>query len=149
MPEVSIDPPQVVSDFIASLPVTIKDTVLMLVWVYVVRLYIRRGANLESEINDLLQRSGRTFGFGMLLCTVAAIDHILSTSVSNAEAREETLRDIAQTDPSFQQAALQAPLNKRHFDAAWHRWSVLRTDALAPEKLQDFERRLRTTPPRK
>src|SRR4051812_12686663 len=114
-------PPQIVFSFLKSLPPTIKDTVLVIVWVYVARQPIKSVAELEVDMNDLLLKSGRTFGFGALLCTVAAIDHILSTSVATAETREATLREIAQSDPSFQTLALQAPLNTRHFDAAWER----------------------------
>jgi hypothetical protein len=54
MIEGPIDPPQIVSNFIASLPATIKDIVLVLVWVYVVRLDIKRVADLEPEIGDRL-----------------------------------------------------------------------------------------------
>ena len=65
-----------------------------------------------------LLESGRTFGFGMLLSTVAALDHILNTAVSNAI-----------TPSAVEYAAL------RDFV---RRWISLRKGSLAPERLQDF-----------
>jgi hypothetical protein len=138
------DPSQVVSDFIASLPSTIRNTVLTLVHVYVVRLPVTGDTNFETEIHDLLLRSGRTFGFGALLCVVAALDHILSTSIATRQAREETLADLGRTTPAFEKMALQAPLNSRHFAAAWRDWTALRNGALAPENLALFEKIIRT-----
>jgi hypothetical protein len=140
------DPPHIVCDFISSLPVTIKPLIVPLIWIYAVRLLMKRDQDIEAEIRDLLLRSGRTFGFGMLLCTVAAIDHILNTAVTNATEREDVLKELAPSNPYFQQAALQAPLNTRHFDAAWKQWTSLRSGPLAPEMIQDYERRLRTAP---
>lgn len=149
MTEQANEPPQIVCDFLSSLPTTIRGVVSSLVWIYAVRLLIKRDHDTEGEIRDLLLNSGPTFGFGMLLCTVASLDHILNTAVSNATMREETLQELARENPAFQQYALQAPLNTRHFEGAWKQWISLRSGPLAPERLQDFERKMRTTPPTK
>jgi hypothetical protein len=132
-------PPQIVADFIASLPLTIRKTVSSLLWRYVVRKDVTPETDCESEIQGLLLNSGRTFRFGALLCVVAALDHNLRTAVTMRSAREAVLTDLAREDGAFQELALQAPLNSRHFDAAWRRWAALRNGPLAPEALAHFE----------
>jgi hypothetical protein len=120
-----------------------------LVWSYVVRLMIGRNQDLEGEIKNLLLESSRAFQFGMLLCTVAALDHILIAAVANETEREETLKAMALEDPSMQILALRDELNARHFQNALAAWTELRSGPLTPEMIRDFERRLRTTPYKK
>jgi hypothetical protein len=139
----SDSPPQIVFNFLTSLPVTIKGYVQPLVWFYVQRQTPQSAEILEADIGQLLLEGGRAQRFGALICIVAVIDYILSSAMSEATTRDDFLRELANEDPSFEPFALQAPLKTRHFESAWSRWSALRKDVLAPEMLHDFEGILR------
>ena len=100
------NPPQIVCDFIGSLPATIKKNVLSFVWIYVARLMPKREQNFESDISDLLLKSSWPFNVGVLICTIAALDYILNDAVTNAEMREEVARRAGKGMPSIQKVAL-------------------------------------------
>jgi len=138
------NPAQIVCNFIASLPPTIKKNVLSFVWIYAARSMPKRKQDFESDISDLLLRSSWPFNLGALICVIAALDYILSDAVADAETREEVAKRTAEEMPSFEKVALGIPLASRHFEAAHEKWLSLREDSLTFEKIQAFERSLQT-----
>jgi hypothetical protein len=134
-----VDPRHLVSNFLAELPWTIKETYVVLIWHAVVRREGTEATDFEGELLDLLLKSDHPFGFGALLCTVSAIDHYLRKTI---DARGQSAKVVAEeygNKALSSEIALMAPLIVRHIEMARQRWVMLREGPLTAGCLAAFE----------
>jgi hypothetical protein len=145
----STDLRQLTFNFLTSLPVTIRDHVLLFVILFATHTKPPKNRDYAEVLRDYLFNTNDMTSFGILLCVIAVIDHVLADSVANRERRATTIARAAETDSRLEKAILQLPLRARHFEKALADWTSLRSSALTPERLRDFEDRLMGIPPTK
>lgn len=136
-------PPEIVAEFLASLPATVRNVVAAMVYGYVVRPEcVNSDTDFVAELTDLLTRGKPLARRGILICVIASLDHSLIGAYYLREFREKSLADLARENASAETLRMeaQAPLNSRHFDDAWKRWKGLRESILTPQTLHAYER---------
>ena len=130
---------QVVFAFLANLPITIREHVLLFVIIYAIRIIPSLDLNYSDSVRDYLLDANDIRSFGALLSTIAVIDHVLADRVANAERRAATVEAFAEQFPDAQDQALKVPLQSRHFEQALADWNKLRASLLTAQMIRGFE----------
>lgn len=136
----SNDARQVIYNFLAELPDTIKTEELMFLL-----LYCGRNPS-PSEHVKFLEMAGfylkqpAMAGIGAVLCSRTIIDFRLSDAERMMVRAERLIKEAIATNPDFPEAGLLGmPLRRKHYSAALDKWKKLRENQLSDQSIRDFE----------
>jgi hypothetical protein len=88
---------EVVFDYVSKIPDTIQKDILVFVVVYACRKVVAAGDDFVEIVRRfLLEQDSEMATFGVVLCTVTALDHVVTQLAINAESNEPALRAIAE-----------------------------------------------------
>jgi hypothetical protein len=146
-------PPQIVADFVARLPDTIRENTAFIVFMYAfppddldAAISEGRQHNFTKLIQDrLTDHQHWPEQMGLLIRLVGALDYYLAAKAATADSTTETSRKIAEGMPDFrvaQEVALRAPLAGKHHQAAATKWAKLREGPLGLQGLVRYEHAL-------
>ena len=131
---------EVVFDYVSKIPDTIQKDILVLVAMYACRKMVAAGDDFAEIVRRfLLEQDSEMATFGAVLCTVAALDHVVIRLAINAESNEPALRAIAEKNPRHQGLLQRTSLRRKHFDEARSDWNALRATKITAQTLRDFE----------
>jgi len=147
--------PMTMSDFIANLPVTIREDVGFAVFMYsfdpgeLVRVVTRDTTHdfVAFIQHRLLQAPQWPDHMGLIIRIIGAIDYTLLARTQTAARAAARAKNAAAKLPGMrdvQALALRAPMARKHFEAAEKKWANLRAGPLSVSSLVAFEHELRT-----
>ena len=133
--------PQLIQDFLTSLPATVQNEILLFVIVYGLdRDMPGEIATLEPLVLEQLSRSGMA-GIGTVLRIAAVLDYVMEVMADNFPSAEAGLKQLTREHPensAFQTSLLSLPMRQRHMELARAAWRLLRGSQLTPPLIRNF-----------
>ncbi len=143
-----IDARQVIYDFLAELPATIKTEELFFLLIYCNRHPSPMDRDSFLAQAEIYLKQPAMAGVGAVLCARAILDFRLASADQTLLKAERLIKNAMTTDPNLPDMGLLGmPLRRLHYAAALDKWKTLRSNQLNEKSIRDFENSLLNPPP--